>query len=280
MAIALPRNPIHLAHTARDLQLLSGGRFALGLGTQTRAHITRRFGAAFDHPVDRMAEMIGALRAIFSAWQDGAPLSFEGTYHQHTLMTPVFDPGPSPWGPPPIWVGALGPRMTEMVAANADGLLIMPFNSRRHLVERTVPRIDAGLGRSGRTRADLTVVAEAIVCMGRDEAEMAAAEAGCRGLLGFYASTPSYRPVLDAEGWGDLQPELNTLSKAGRWDEMGGLIDDEMLATLTVRGTPAVVAAGLDERFGDLADHLAIYAPYGLADECLADLVDTRKATG
>lgn len=282
VAIAFPRNPIHLAHAARDLQTLSGGRFVLGLGTQIRPQIERRFGVDFDEPVARMREQIEAIRAIFACWQDGTRLDFEGRFFRHTLMTPMFSPGPSPWGPPPIAVGALGPRMTEMVAATADGLLVMPFTSRRFFEDHTLTHVQRGLAGAGRDRADLSLVAELIVCTGRTDEEQAAADEGTRALLGFYGSTPSYRPVLDVEGYGDLQPELRQLTREGRWDEMAALIDDHLLATIAVRGTPTEVADQLVARYRDHADRVALYLPYGVTDAVLREVVEairTRLAT-
>ncbi|MEZ5205532.1 MAG: TIGR03617 family F420-dependent LLM class oxidoreductase [Acidimicrobiales bacterium] len=274
VAIAFPRNPIHLAHAAWDLADLTGGRFALGLGTQVRTHITERFGVPFDRPVARMRELIEALRAIFAAWQDGTRLDVRGEFYTHTRMSPMFSPQPLPTGPPPIHVGALGPQMTRMVAGQADGLLVMPFNSQRHLDDHVWPNVAAGLARAGRDDGDLTVVVEAIAAVGRDDAEQAVADAGTRALLAFYGSTPAYRPVLEAHGWGDLQPELQALTRSGAWDTLPDLIDDEVLATIAVRGTPDEVAAQLRGRFGDRPDRLALYTPYAATDDLLGELVD------
>src|SRR5580658_2216442 len=245
VAIAFPRNPIQLAHQANDLQCLSEGRFTLGLGTQVRAQIEKRYGVAFDRPIARMRELIGALRAIFAAWDGDGRLRFEGEFYRHTLMTPVFNPGPNPYGTPPIYLGALGPQMTRLAAEVADGLLVMPFNTQRHFQERTLPMVDEGLARAGRSPADLGLVGEVIACVGRTEEELAVAEQGTRFLLSFYGSTPSYRPVLDVEGWGDLQTELNAMSKQGRWDEMPQRIEPHMLTQLAAWGTPAQVAADI-----------------------------------
>ena len=280
VAIAFPRNPIHLAHTARDLQELSGGRFVLGLGTQIRTHIERRFGAGFDRPVHRMSDLIGALRAVFEAWETGEPLSHEGQYYSHTLMTPMFSPGPSEWGPPPIHVGALGPRLTEMVAAEADGLLVMPFTSRRFFEGHTLEAVESGLARRREGLAPLELVPELIICTGRDEAEQAAADAGCRALLGFYGSTPAYRPVLEAEGRGELQPQLRDMSRAGRWAEMAEVIDDEVLAAIAVRGTPGEVAAQVAERYGPHAGRVAVYMPYETSEDLLSELLDALHSIG
>jgi probable F420-dependent oxidoreductase len=270
VAIAFPRNPIHLAHQANDHQLLSSGRFILGLGTQIRTQIEKRFGAPFDKPVARMTELIAALRAIFAAWESGERLDFRGDYYRHTLMTPTFNPGPNPYGPPPIYVGALGPRLTRAVAEHADGLLVMPFGSKRFLHEHTMPIVREGLKAAGRDTADLAVLPEIIVSAGDDHT-------AARRLLAFYGSTPAYRPVLAAHGWEDLQPELNALSKQGRWHDMGGLIDDEMLHTIAACGSPADVARHIRDRVDGIADTVFLYQPGPMNLETLAAVVDELR---
>lgn len=270
VAIAFPRNPIQLAHQAYDHQLLSGGRFTLGLGTQVRTQIEKRYGASFDRPVARMSDLVGALRAIFAAWQDGAALEFRGEFYRHTLMTPTFNPGPSPFGPPPIYLGALGPRLTRAAAEVADGLLVMPFSSARFLAEATMPAVRAGLAAAGRRPGDFTVVPEVIVSAGEDHR-------AARRLLAFYGSTPAYRPVLELHGWGDLQPELNALSKQGRWAEMGALIGDDVLHTLAACGTPKEIADHIRARMaaaGESADTVCLYQPGPIQTETLAGIVD------
>ncbi|KAA0093179.1 TIGR03617 family F420-dependent LLM class oxidoreductase [Mycolicibacterium sp. P1-18] len=267
VAIALPRNPIQLAHQANDLQEISEGRFILGLGTQIRAQIEKRYGAEFDHPVARIKEMVGALRAIFATWNDGERLDFRGEYFRHTLMTPTFNPGPNPFGPPPIYLGALGPRMTRATAEVADGLLVMPFGSKRFLHEVTMPAVREGLAAAGRGADDLAVVPEIIVSVGEDHSST-------RMLLAFYGSTPAYRPVLDAHGWGDLQPELNAMSKQGRWQEMSTLIDDEVLYTIAACGTPTEVAAHIRDRVDGISDRICLYQPGPIATDALAEIID------
>ena len=278
VAIAFPRNPIQLAHQANDLHRLSEGRFTLGLGAQVRAQIENRYGVAFDRPIARMRELIGALRAIFAAWEGDGQLRFHGEFYRHTLMTPMFNPGPNPYGTPPIFLGALGPQMTRLAAETADGLLVMPFNTRRHFHERTLPMVDRGLARAGRSPADLDLVGEVIACCGRSDQELARADEGVRWLLSFYASTPSYRPVLDVEGWGDLQPELNALSKAGRWDEMPSRIEPAMLSSLAARGTPEEVARDISARFGERVRQICVYTPYAIDEACLGELLDALRA--
>ena len=269
VAIAFPRNPIHLAHQAVDHQVLSGGRFTLGLGTQIRTQIEKRFGAEFEHPVERMRDLVGALRAIFGAWSTGERLDYRGEYYRHTLMTPTFSPRED-FAPIPIYVGALGPRLTRMAAEVADGLLVMPFGSKRFLTEVTMPNVDAGLAAGGRGRADLAIVPEIIVSVADSDPDHASA----RRLLAFYGSTPAYRPVLDVHGWGDLQPELHALSKQGRWAEMGGLIDDDVLHTIAACGTPAEVAAHIRDRVAGVSDRICLYQPGPIPVDSLSEIVD------
>jgi probable F420-dependent oxidoreductase len=280
VAIAFPRNPVQLAHQAYDLQLLTRGRFSLGLGSQIRAQVEKRYGASFDRPIARMREVVGALRAIFASWETGEPLDFRGEFFSHTMMPPMFNPGPNPFGSPPIAIGGLGPQMVRLAAEVGDGVLIMPFNTAGHFRRRTMPAIEEGLARAARKRSELTVTGEVIVCCGRDEEEMETARTAGRWLLAFYASTPAYRPVLEAEGWEELQPELNGLSKTGRWVDMPALIDDTMLATLAAVGSPSEVAAGIGARFGGLVDRVGFYTPYLVADETLGELVDALAAPG
>ncbi|WP_232676555.1 TIGR03617 family F420-dependent LLM class oxidoreductase [Nocardioides sp. R-C-SC26] len=259
VAIALPRSPMHLANLAYDLHLLSGGRFRLGLGSQIRPHIENRYGSTWSRPAARMRETVLAVKAILASWQDGTRLDFRGEFTRHTLMPPTFVPGPNPYGVPPVLLGALGPVMTRTAAEVADGLLVMPFHSHRHVRERTLPAVAEGLARAGRERIDL--YPQAIVATGETPEAIEAATLGVRGLLAFYGSTPAYRSVLEVEGWGDLQPELNTLSKTGDIAAMIDLVDEDMLRTLAVVGTPVECAAEIGRRFGDIADRVCAYFP-------------------
>lgn len=271
VAIAFPRNPIQLAHQAYDHQTLSGGRFTLGLGTQIRTQIEKRYGASFDQPVARMRELVEALRAIFATWQGGERLDFRGEFYRHTLMTPTFNPGPNPFGPPPIYVGALGPRLTRATAEVADGLLVMPFGSTKFLGEATMPAVREGLAcrADSAARSEFAVVPEVIVSAGDDHE-------ATRRLLAFYGSTPAYRPVLDIHGWGDLQPELHALTKQGRWAEMGALITDEVLHTIAACGTPRQIAEHIRLRAEAAggSETVCLYQPGPIAVDVLAAVVD------
>ena len=271
VAIAFPRNPIQLAHQAYDHQTLSGGRFTLGLGTQIRTQIEKRYGASFDQPVARMRELVEALRAIFATWQSGERLDFRGEFYRHTLMTPTFNPGPNPFGPPPIYVGALGPRLTRATAEVADGLLVMPFGSTKFLHEATMPAVREGLAARANSagRSEFAVVPEVIVSAGDDHE-------ATRRLLAFYGSTPAYRPVLDIHGWGDLQPDLHALTKQGRWAEMGALITDEVLHTIAACGTPRQIADHIRARAEAAggSQTVCLYQPGPIAVDVLAAVVD------
>lgn len=281
IAVAFPRSPLQLAQAAYDLQALSGGRFRLGLGSQVRAHVERRYGAAWSRPVERMADIVRATRAVLTCWQDGTRLNYEGEFVRLTLMTPMFDPGPNPHGIPPILVGGLGPRMVAMAAEVADGVLVHAFNSDRFVRGRTLAAVGEGLTRAGRDRDAITIVAQFIVAAYRTEQEQERAQRGVRDLLAFYASTPAYRPVLDVEGYGDLQPELNRLSKENRWAEMPALVDDELLGRLAVVGTPAEVARQILRRCDGVADRAGVYLPYEAPAGCVREvLAEVRSAAG
>lgn len=277
IAVAFPRNPSHIAYQAWDLQRFSKGKFLLGIGSQIKPHIEKRFGQAFDPPAPRMREYIQAVKAFFRCWQDGAPLDFQGEYYRHTLMTPMFNPGPNPFGPPPILLGALGPKMTEVAGEVADGLIVHPFNSLPFLESKALPAVRRGLAKSGRSDEDFLLQVNAIVITGDNEESYEAAERSVKGLLGFYASTPAYRPPMDAVGLGDLQPKLNALTKAGEWDKLAAYIDDDFLDAFCVRGEPSSIADKLKARYGAYADRLAIYAPYAASDEMWRQIVARLK---
>lgn len=277
IAVAFPRNPMHLAYQAWDLQKFSGGKFMLGIGSQVRAHIENRFGVEFKPPASRMREYILALKAIFDCWQNGTKLDFDGQYFRHTLMTPMFNPGPNPGGIPPVLLGALGPKMTEVAGEVADGLIVHPFSNMPFLEQHALPAVARGLERSERSREGFTLQVNAIVITGESVEARAAAAESVRALLGFYASTPAYRPPMEAVGYGDLQPELNRLSKEGRWDELGKHIDESFLAAFTTSGEPGEIADQLLEKYGPYADRLAIYAPYAAPDDMWREIIKRIK---
>ena len=275
IVVAFGRSPMTLAHSAWDLNAFSSGRFMLGLGSQIKPHIEKRYSMPWSHPAPRMREFIQAMRAIWESWQNGSPLDFRGDFYTHTLMTPFFNPGPNEFGAPKVFLAAVGEGMTRVAAEAADGMLVHGFTTEKYLREVTVPVVEAGLDGVGRKRADFQMSYPAFVVTGDTEEEVAAAETGTRRQIAFYASTPAYRGVLDCHGWGDLQPELNTLSKRGEWVEMGRLISDEILDAFAVRGTPEEIPAQLYGRFGDVVDRISLYMPYrqsGVAPRIMAGL--------
>jgi probable F420-dependent oxidoreductase len=262
ITVAFARNPMTLAVVANDLQLLTKGRFLLGMGSQIKPHITKRFSMPWSHPAPRMRELVLAIRAIWRTWETGEPLAFRGEFYTHTLMTPFFNPGPNPHGNPKILLAGVGEHMTEVAGEVADGFLVHAFSTERYLREVSLPALERGAAKAGKTRRDLTVSYPGFVATGSDEQSMEAAVAGVREQIAFYGSTPAYRPVLELHGWGDLQSELNTLSKRGEWVEMGRLIDDDVLNAFAVVGPPDQVAPELTRRFGTMVDRFSFYAPY------------------
>lgn len=257
IAVAFARNPMSLAIQANDIQLLAQGRFQLGIGSQVRPHIERRFSMPWSHPAARMEEFIAAVRAIWHSWASGERLAFRGQFYQHTLMTPFFNPGPNPHGNPPIFLAAVGERMTAVAGRVANGMLCHSFTTEAYLRERTLPAL-----RSVRASLDgFTLCLPVFAAIGDDAKTLAAAESAVRGQIAFYGSTPAYRPVLDLHGWGELHEELNALSRRQQWAEMGDLITDEVLDAFAVSGTPAEVAAAVLHRFGDVIDRISLYTP-------------------
>ncbi|AEV83386.1 F420-dependent oxidoreductase [Actinoplanes sp. SE50] len=259
IAVAFARNPMTVAILANDLQLISGGRFRLGLGSQVKPHIERRFAMPWGRPAARMEEFVAALRAIWHTWATGERLMFRGEFYRHTLMTEFFDPGPNPHGNPPVELAAVGERMTAVAGRVADGLLVHPLSSVAYLAEKLVPALREARGGA---LDGFQLGLAAMVVLGADEAERSRAEQAVRRQIAFYASTPAYRGVLDLHGWGALADRLNALSRRQDWTAMAAEITDEVLDTFAVAGDPAAVAAGLVERFGATIDRISLYTPY------------------
>jgi probable F420-dependent oxidoreductase len=258
IAVAFARTPMLLAYAAHDLNSLSGGRFILGLGSQTKPHIVRRFAMPWSQPAERMRELIRAVHAIWDNWYDGKPLAFEGQFYSHTLMTPNFTPTDTEHGRPPIHLAAVGPHMTDVAAELADGLICHSFTTERYVREVTLPTIEQGLAKHGRSRADFEVTGTQFVATGHDEKSMAKAVVAARRQIAFYGSTPAYLGVLELHGWGDLHRELHSLSKRGQWDEMGKLIDDDVLNAFAIVGPPKQAAAELKLRFEGVFDRVSL----------------------
>lgn len=248
IAVAYARTPMTAAHTAWDLQRLTGGRFILGLGTQIRPHIEKRYGMPWSKPAARMREYVHALRAIWHAWATGDRLDFRGEFYTHSLMTPFFSPGPNDVDPPPIYVAGVGPHMVRVIGEVADGFFVHPFHSPEFLAAETLPALAEGAARSGREPSDVDIACLTIVAMGTTDEELGDATAKAKGQLAFYGSTPAYGGLLDHHGYDGLQPELNAMSKQGRWREMADRIDDDLLDLVAVTGTPVEVGRKLAER--------------------------------
>jgi probable F420-dependent oxidoreductase len=262
--VAFGRNPMTVAVQGNDIQGLSKGRFALGLGSQIKPHITRRYSMPWSRPAARMNEFIAATRAIWQAWATGEKLDFRGDFYTHTLMTPFFDPGPNPHGPPPIILAAVGPRMTAVAGEAADGIIAHGFTTERYLREKTLPALTAARERVGKTLQGFEIAVPAFVAAQDSEEKLAAEIEMIRGQIAFYGSTPAYRPVLEVHGWGELQTELHAMTVRGAWDQAPKLVDDEVLHTFGVIGTPEEAVAELKRRYGDFATSVRISPPDGV----------------
>ncbi len=278
ITVAFARNPMIVAQQANDLQILSGGRFTLGLGSQIKPHITRRFSMPWSHPAPRMREFVLAVRAIWDTWQTGAPLDFRGDFYTHTLMTPFFNPGASGHDPPKIVLAAVGPKMTEVAGEVADGLISHSFATERYLREVTLPALERGRARSGQTLDGFEIAGPAFVVARDTEEEIAAGVQFVRAQIAFYGSTPAYRPVLELHGWGELQEELNAMTKRGEWDKLGQVIDDEVLNTFAVIGTPEEAVAELRRRYGDIVTQISLLLPEKYDAERWTSLFEQLRA--
>ena len=270
IAVAFARTPMVLAQIGHDLNATAEGRFVLGLGSQIRPHITKRFSMPWSHPAARMREFILALKAIWANWYDNEPLAFTGKFYTHTLMTPFFTPTNTEHGAPRVFLAAVGPRMTEVAGEVADGIIVHAFTTEKYLRETTIPAIERGLAKSGRSRADFEISYPCFVVTGRDEKEEAGAAQATRQQIAFYGSTPAYKPVLDSVGAGELQPQLNAMSKQGRWVEMAELIDEDLMRNFAVVAQPDDIATGIKQRYGDIVDRTS--AAYAQLDK------DRRRA--
>jgi probable F420-dependent oxidoreductase len=265
IAVAFARNPMLLANIGWDLQAYSKGRFILGLGSQIKPHIEKRFSMEWSHPAARMREMVLAIRAIWDTWENGTKLEFRGDFYTHTLMTPFFTPERAElagFGTPKIYLAGVGEKMTEVCGEVCDGFICHGFTTEKYLREVTIPALARGRAKAGKTMEGFDIVGPSFVVSGGNEEEMQAAAAGTRQQIAFYGSTPAYKGVLDIHGWGGLQDELNTLSKLGKWVEMGDLITDEILNTFAVVGEPETIAPELHKRYGDVINRISFYAPY------------------
>ena len=271
IAVAFARSPAVLAYTAWDLADASRGRFILGLGTQVKAHVERRFGMPWpDSPVGKLRDMIQAMRALWRAWQEGERLDHRGPYHKLTLMTPFFNPGPIEYPSIPVYVAGVNSALCRLAGELADGFLAHPYHSADYLRHVVRPEIDAGAERAGRSPGAIRLCVTALTATDADEQEFA------RSQIAFYASTPTYRPVMAHHGWGEIADHLSELARRAAWGEMPELITDEMLSTFAVIAPEADLAAALLDRYRGLADRLSLYLPYspGSRDAFWRKLVD------
>lgn len=265
IALAFPRSPTVTAHTAWDLARVSEGRFILGLGTQVKAHIERRYSVTWDSPVERLRDYIGAMRAVWHTWQTGERLRYGGHFYTLKLMTPFFAPEPLPEGvgQPPVYIAGVNKNLCRLAGEVCQGFHAHPFNSPRYLRQCVLPWIGEGLEMAGRKRGDIQVTCSVFAITGRNSEEKERVRQAVRQQIAFYASTPSYRPVLATHGWEDRGEELSRLAGRGRWQEMGNVITDEMLAQFAVEAeTLAGAAAEARNRYNGLLDRIALYLPF------------------
>jgi len=258
IAVAFSRTPMLLANIGHDLNSVSNGRFIMGLGSQIRPHITKRFSMPWSEPANRMREFITAMRAIWACWHEGEPLDFRGEFYTHSLMTPMFTPQDTEFGAPQVFLAAVGPLMTQVAGEVADGVIIHAFTTKKYMEEVTLPAIEKGLAKSGRDRSDFQISYPGFIVTGNTAEEFAANKTAVSKQIAFYGSTPAYRPVLEVQGWGDLQYELNKMSKQGLWDEMGELITDDILNEFAVVGETDDAVATFKSRFGGLVDRTTV----------------------
>ncbi|MFJ9696990.1 TIGR03617 family F420-dependent LLM class oxidoreductase [Kitasatospora sp. NPDC101183] len=285
IAVAFARTPMTLAYQAWGLHAASGGRAVIGLGSQVKPHVEKRFGMPWDRPAARMGEYVHAVRAIWHSWQTGERLRFRGEFYTHTVMTPVFSPDPVEAGAPRILLAGVGPLMTRTAGAVADGFLGHPFTSTAYLAEQVLPGLRQARARAEAagepwTRRPFETVGNVLTATGRTEEELAANRAAVRERLAFYASTPAYRPVLAQHGWEALQEELHTHSVRGRWAEMAALIDDEVFDAFAVSGTVEEAAREIHRRYAGLVTRLSVNLPEGADPELGLDVLEAVRALG
>jgi probable F420-dependent oxidoreductase len=263
IAVALARAPMNMANIGHDLNAYSKGRFTLGLGSQIKPHITKRFSMPWHGPAKQMREYIESLHAIWDCWYEGKELNYDGELYKYRLMTPEFTPTNGEYGRPKVMMAAVGPLMMDTACALADGLIVHSFCTDKHFKEVMLPAIETNLAKYGRSLEDFEIQYPVFIAAGETEEQVEKAKNDIRYRLGFYGSTPAYKNVLDTHGWGDLQPRLNRLTKEGHWDKLPEQIPDEMLDAFAAVGTPIETAEIIKDRFGGLIDRCALEANFG-----------------
>jgi probable F420-dependent oxidoreductase len=268
--VAFPRSPMITAIAAWDLQAMSGGRFELGLGTQIKPNIEKRYSARWDSPVPQMREYVQALQAVFHSFQTGERLHFAGEHYNLTKLQPFFNPGPIAHPDIPILCGAVGPAMTKMVGRIADGMITHPTNTPpRYVRDVCLPRLREGFVQGQRDPDAFKLVLGPLTATGRDEAEVAAAWEKQRNLLGFLYSTPAYWPSLELFGWQDKGQQLLDMTRQGNWADMSGIVTDDMLGEFVPRGSYGEIAQVFRERYASLTRRVTFPMPENPADDGL-----------
>lgn len=262
VALAFPRSPTTLAHIGHDLTSLSHGRFVLGLGTQVRAHIERRFGIKWEQPVEKIREYIVAMRTIWDAWQLGVRLKFDGKFFTLDLMTPFFSPKPHVFPRTPVFVAAVNQRMLRLAGEMCDGVFLHALHTVEYIRQIALPTIEDGLKMSDRERKDFRIDTAVFVIPTDDPVYAERAEAYVRGQIAFYMSTPAYKIVMDLHGWGDLQYRLSRYARVGAWGEMAAYLPDSVIQEMTVRGPWAELPSMISAKYGGLIDGLSYYLPF------------------
>ncbi|MGH7806451.1 MAG: TIGR03617 family F420-dependent LLM class oxidoreductase, partial [Candidatus Binatia bacterium] len=262
IAVAFPRSPMILAHICWDLAKASGGRFILGLGSQVKGHNERRFSVKWEQPVKKLREVVLSLRAIWDAWQNGTKLDFRGEFYQFTLMTPFFSPGPLDHPKIPIYVAGVNPLITRLAGEVADGFYVHPLHSRKFIRDTIIPDLEAGAQRVNRDRREVKITTQCFAAIGESASEIAEQRERIREQLSFYASTRTYKPALDAHGWGDVCFRLSEMAAKGEWKKMMGEITDEMIDAYSVSGSPAEIPDLVRARYDGLLDRVSLYFPF------------------
>ena len=280
IALAFPRSPTITAHAAWDIQALSGGRFALGLGTQVKGHIVRRFSSEWRQPVARLREYIHAVRAVWDSWQNGSRLNFHGDHYNLTLMIPFFNPGPIEHPNIPINISAVGPRMSKLAGETADGLLYHVFHTPKHLREVVYANFCAGAEAAGRDPKSLGFIGGGYFVTGKNDEELEKGREGVKGQFAFYGSTPQYQEVLDLHGWTDVAHKLQAMAKSGQWQEMAGAITDEIVDEFATVATYDKIADKIKERYGSFASSIGFSMPTKNPEdeEILATIIQELKS--